>query len=72
MNPSLALERAGIGVYLAQVESDRPERSFVLDVGAIVDDFELLDQQGQPVTLTGLLSSGPLVLYFFVKAKTPG
>jgi cytochrome oxidase Cu insertion factor (SCO1/SenC/PrrC family) len=47
-------------------------RVLVLNVGATVPDFELLDQQGQSVTLGELLRSGPLVVYFFVKAKTPG
>jgi thioredoxin-dependent peroxiredoxin len=44
----------------------------VLEIGATVDDFELEDQQGNPVTLSGLLAGGPLVLYFYIKAKTPG
>ena len=44
----------------------------MLDVGDSVDDFELVDQQGKAVTLNGLLAAGPLVVYFFIKAKTPG
>jgi peroxiredoxin len=44
----------------------------MLDVGATVPEFELRDQQSHPVTLSDLLASGPLVVYFFVKAKTPG
>lgn len=44
----------------------------MLNVGDTVDEFELVDQQGHPVTLGGLLAGGPLVVYFFIKAKTPG
>jgi len=38
----------------------------------IVDDFGATDQNGQKVRLTGLLESGPLVLFFYPKAMTPG
>lgn len=41
-------------------------------VGHTVEDFELPDQDGNPVTLSGLLADGPAVLYFYIKAKTPG
>ena len=44
----------------------------MLQTGATVDDFELKDQQGHPIRLSQLLESGPLVLYFYIKAKTPG
>lgn len=71
--------RAGVRVRAGMVltggarRADRSDgKARVLGVGAIVDDFELLDQRGHAVTLTDLLASGPLVLYFFVKAKTPG
>ena len=30
------------------------------------------DQNGELQTLTGLLASGPLVLFFYPKAMTPG
>lgn len=44
----------------------------MLQAGATVPEFELKDQQNHPVTLSQLLESGPLVLYFYIKAKTPG
>lgn len=40
--------------------------------GDIAPEFELPDQQGNPVSLDDLLSNGRLVLYFFLKAKTTG
>ena len=44
----------------------------MLSVGDTVEEFEAIDHTGQPVSLTQLLESGPLVLYFYIKAKTPG
>ncbi|MFT7599545.1 MAG: peroxiredoxin Q/BCP [Acidimicrobiales bacterium] len=41
-------------------------------VGDTVGDFEVVDQFGSSVTLGQLLESGPLVLYFYIKAMTPG
>ena len=43
-----------------------------MNEGDLVDEFELLDQHGNTVTLSGLLADGPLVLYFYPKAMTPG
>ncbi len=43
-----------------------------MKVGDRVEDFTLEDQHGQPVTLAGLLENGPLVVYFYIKAMTPG
>ncbi len=43
-----------------------------MKVGDRVEDFTLEDQNGQPVTLSGLLEDGPLVIYFYIKAMTPG
>lgn len=43
-----------------------------MDVGQTVESFTLEDQDGQPVGLDSLLESGPLVVYFYVKAMTPG
>jgi peroxiredoxin Q/BCP len=43
-----------------------------MQTGDIVDDFSAVDQNGQTVTLTDLVSSGPLVLFFYPKAMTPG
>ncbi len=38
----------------------------------VVADFSATDQEGAEVTLTGLLKNGPLVLFFYPKAMTPG
>lgn len=43
-----------------------------MDEGDIVDDFELLDQHGEAHTLTSLVAEGPIVLFFYPKAMTPG
>ncbi len=40
--------------------------------GDVVPDFEALDQDGDTVTLGSLIENGPLVLYFYPKAMTPG
>ncbi|MEM8923812.1 MAG: hypothetical protein AAGD35_09930 [Actinomycetota bacterium] len=44
----------------------------MLAVGDTVEEFTALDHEGTSITLTELLSTGPLVLYFYIKAKTPG
>ncbi len=38
----------------------------------IVDDFVATDQNGKKVRLTNILEGGPLVLFFYPKAMTPG
>lgn len=43
-----------------------------LEVGSKAPDFTLPDTDGKPVTLSKLLSQGPVVLAFYVKAGTPG
>jgi thioredoxin-dependent peroxiredoxin len=40
--------------------------------GAQVADFELPDQTGTTRTLTELLAAGPIVLFFYPAAMTPG
>ena len=40
--------------------------------GDEVADFEATDQHGTTHTLTSLLEEGPLVLFFYPKAMTPG
>lgn len=40
--------------------------------GELVGDFELADQHGSLVTLVSLVETGPLVLFFYPKAMTPG
>ncbi len=41
-------------------------------VGAKAPDVTLTSSEGQPVTLSKLLEQGPVILYFFPKAFTPG
>lgn len=43
-----------------------------MNPGDVVDDFELPDETGAPRTLTGLLADGPVVLFFYPAAMTPG
>jgi peroxiredoxin Q/BCP len=40
--------------------------------GDQVADFELPDQNGRSRSLTGLLADGPVVLFFYPAAMTPG
>jgi len=40
--------------------------------GDTVPDFEATDQHGNSVTLSGLLGTGPVVLFFYPKAMTMG
>ena len=41
-------------------------------LGDTAPDFSLLDQKGEKVTLSDLLKSGPVVLFFYPKAMTTG
>ena len=43
-----------------------------MEIGDLVDDFSADDQFGRRVTLEGLLAQGPVVLFFYPKAMTPG
>lgn len=43
-----------------------------MNIGDVVDDFELLDEQGAPRTLSGLLEAGPVVLFFYPAALSRG
>src|SRR5437879_10338191 len=43
-----------------------------MNVGDVVDDFELPDEQGQPRKLSELLTAGPVVLFFYPAAMTYG
>jgi thioredoxin-dependent peroxiredoxin len=40
--------------------------------GDLVPDFELADQDGAVRSLSGLLADGPVVLFFYPAAMTPG
>ncbi|PIW60461.1 thioredoxin-dependent thiol peroxidase [Shewanella sp. CG12_big_fil_rev_8_21_14_0_65_47_15] len=43
-----------------------------LTVGAKAPQFTLQDQQGNPVLLQECLNKGPVLVYFYPKASTPG
>ena len=43
-----------------------------MEKGDLVEDFSATDQFGDTVTLTDLLDAGPIVLFFYPKAMTPG
>jgi peroxiredoxin Q/BCP len=43
-----------------------------MKTGDVVADFELPDQSGTPRKLSELLSTGPVVLFFYPAAMTPG
>ena len=43
----------------------------MIEAGQQAPDFTLPDQDGEPVTLSAL-RGGPIVLYFYPKADTPG
>lgn len=42
-----------------------------MNVGDKVDDFTALNEDGEQVRLYELLDNGPVVLFFYPKAKTP-
>lgn len=44
----------------------------MVKVGDRAPDFEAQDQRGNTVVLRDLLESGPVVVYFYAKAMTPG
>lgn len=44
----------------------------MLATGDLAPDFTLPDQTGTPVSLSTLLGSGPVVLFFYPKAMTTG
>ncbi|PRX97326.1 peroxiredoxin [Allonocardiopsis opalescens] len=43
-----------------------------MERGEPAPDFELPDQDGRPVSLTGLLREGPVALFFYPAAMTAG
>ncbi|WP_426405018.1 peroxiredoxin [Streptomyces sp. R-07] len=43
-----------------------------MNVGDLVEDFSLPDETGAARSLTGLLAEGPVVLFFYPAALTPG
>jgi thioredoxin-dependent peroxiredoxin len=56
-----------------QIDADRHWRSVTaMKTGDTAPDFELPDQTGTPRKLSGLLSDGPVVLFFYPAAMTYG
>lgn len=43
-----------------------------VQVGSLVEDFTLPDETGASTSLAALLSEGPVVLFFYPAAMTPG
>ena len=43
-----------------------------MEKGDLVPDFELPDEDGTPRKLSDLAASGPVVLFFYPAAMTPG
>ncbi|GAA3997101.1 MULTISPECIES: peroxiredoxin [Streptomyces] len=43
-----------------------------LEIGDKIEDFTLPDETGTPRSLTDLLADGPVVLFFYPAALTPG
>ena len=43
-----------------------------MNLGDVVDDFELPDETGRPRRLSELLTGGPVVLFFYPAAMTAG
>ncbi len=43
-----------------------------METNDLVSDFASTDQDGKIVRLSDLLASGPLALFFYPKAMTPG
>ena len=44
----------------------------MLHTGDVVEDFSLPADDGSTVTLSEVLEQGPVVLFFYPKAMTPG
>lgn len=43
-----------------------------MQAGDLVEDFEATSDRGETIRLTELLEKGPVVLFFYPKAQTPG
>ncbi|UQT61362.1 peroxiredoxin [Streptomyces durmitorensis] len=43
-----------------------------MQVGSLVEDFTLPDETGTPTSLSSLLAEGPVVVFFYPTAMTPG
>ncbi len=63
------MQRAGRLGYSADVDG---KEAFFMRANDVVANFSAADQDGRPVSLSGLLNNGPVVLFFYPKAMTPG
>jgi len=52
--------------------AERVGHTAPMNVGDVVEDFELPDERGTPRRLSELLADGPVVLFFYPAAMTPG
>lgn len=43
-----------------------------MKTGDIVEDFSAKNQHGESTSLSDLVATGPVVVYFYPKAMTPG
>ncbi len=55
-----------------ELESNQQPEDGPMKIGDEVPEFEALDQNGQTQSLSSLLEAGPIVLFFYPKAMTPG
>ena len=54
-------------MHLYELDTDDP-----MIQQEVMANFSATDQEGAEFTLTGLLDQGPVVLFFYPKAMTPG
>jgi len=66
--------RGPIGAPKRATRSEREldEGDHEMKTQDLVSDFKSTDQNGKAVRLSGLLENGPLALFFYPKAMTPG
>jgi peroxiredoxin Q/BCP len=43
-----------------------------MEIGQVVENFSSIDQRGEKVELSDLLEGGPVVLFFYPRASSPG
>ena len=44
----------------------------LMEIGHVVENFSAIDQRGEKVELSDLLEGGPVVLFFYPRASSPG
>ena len=44
----------------------------LMEIGQVVENFSAIDQRGEKVELSDLLEEGPVVLFFYPRASSPG